>query len=138
MNLPPEALQQLRAAQQSLVQIGDVWWLPEAAVPYPGGKDRYCLVVALEQAGGGIGATRAHYVAGSSRSSRGTTTVSAQAGVYGTGQDTYFRFWWSGSMDLLSLTEEGIWKGRLEAARFVEIEKAIRACKLVVLKRLLP
>ena len=62
MSLPEQALEQLRQAAERLVEGGDVWWLPEGVVSHPGGKDRFCLVVALEFGSGRSNAVRAHSV----------------------------------------------------------------------------
>ena len=50
---------------------------------------------------------------------------------------TFFRFWWSGGVELANLISAGTFKAALSASRILEIEPAIRASKLLVLKRLL-
>lgn len=51
MPLRPELL--ATVSQPDLkVRVGDVWWLPAELAFYPGGKGRFCLVVALESAAG--------------------------------------------------------------------------------------
>jgi hypothetical protein len=116
------------------VHLGDVWWLDEAHVNFPGGKDRYCLVVALETPPGSAAPTRAHFIVGSS-SRGGPPVIVMERGEAGFRQRTFFRFWWSGSVDLATLISEGNFKATLSAARILEIEPAIRASKLLVLKR---
>ena len=37
VTLPAEALAQLRALQEQMLAIGDIWWVPEAHAKYPGG-----------------------------------------------------------------------------------------------------
>jgi mRNA-degrading endonuclease toxin of MazEF toxin-antitoxin module len=137
MMLPEHALEQLRRAAERLVEVGEVWWLPEAEARYPGGKDRFCLLVGLESAMGGDLPVRAHYVAGSTGRSSGPTTIKVTAGDAGLRSDTYFRFSWSGSIDLPTLVRQGKWRGRLEKERVAEIKVAIKASKRVVLKRFL-
>jgi hypothetical protein len=118
------------------VQVGDVWWLDDAHVNFPGGKDRYCLVVALETPPGGTAPTRAHFIVGSS-SPGGPPVVVIERGESGFRRRTFFRFWWSGSVELANLISAGKFKAKLSASRILEIEPAIRASKLLVLKRLL-
>lgn len=136
MSLPEHALEQLRKVAEALVEVGDVWWLPEQHAKYPGGNDRFCLVVALEHTGGGSQAVLAHFVAGSTKGRKEPATISATAGDCGLSEDTYFRFTWSSSIDLTSLATHGKWRGRLDKTRLFEIEGAIKASNRVVLKRL--
>lgn len=49
-------------SSNSQVEIGDVWWIPEQFNGYPGGKGRFCLVVALETSRGLTLSVRAHFV----------------------------------------------------------------------------
>jgi len=138
MSLPPAVIAQLRALQEQLIAVGDIWWLPEDLARYPGKKDRFCLVVALEYPAGGSGVSPlVHYVVGSTSSSV-SKTIKVRAGESGLNEDTYFRFWWSGSIAGTTVAENGKWKGRLAEPRGPEIEAAIRASKLAALKRLLP
>jgi hypothetical protein len=118
------------------VGVGDIWWLPEAETRYPGGKDRYCLIVALETPPGSADPTRAHFVAGS-RSSGGRPEVVVVPSEASLGSKTHFRFWWSGSVDLETLRSAGKFKGTLAKSRISEIAVAISASKRVVLKRLI-
>jgi hypothetical protein len=135
MPLPPEALATL--SQPHLrVHVGDVWWLPEEQARYPGGKGRFCLVVALEGLPGTQVPARAHYVAGST-SPGGRPVIVLEAGHAGLRERTHFRFWWSGDIEIFKLVEAGRFKGRLDSLRRVEIDAAIRASKRAVLKRLL-
>ena len=135
MLLPSEAL--ARLSQPHLkVNVGDVWWLPEEKAGFPGGKDRFCLVVALERPPGAQVPARAHYVVGSTRSG-GPPTIVAEPGEANLRERTYFRFWWSGDIDLATLVEVGWFKGRLAPARRGEIGAAVRASNRSALKRLL-
>jgi hypothetical protein len=136
MTLPEEALAQLRALQEQMLAVGDIWWIPEALAKYPGDKDRFCLIVAIERPTGGAGAV-VHFVAGSTSSSR-SNTIKVHAGSCGLNGDTYFRFWWAGSIRGSALVENGTHRGSFPAPRLPEIEAAIRASKLGHLKGLLP
>ena len=134
MPLPAEAVAKLRQPHL-IVDVGDVWWVPEQLARYPGGKDRYCLVVALETPPGIRVPTRAHYVAGSTRRC-GPPLIIVQPGEATLPQRTHFGFWWSGDIDLATLVQAARFKGRLQAARQAEIILAIHASKRAVLKRL--
>lgn len=117
------------------VQVGDVWWLPEAQAGYPGGKDRYCLIVALEIATGTKVALRAHYVVGST-SRGGRPEIVLERGEANLQQRTYFRFWWSGDIAVATLLRLGKRKGCIDPARCHEIRSAIHESKRAALKRL--
>jgi len=120
---------------RSTVEVGDVWWLPEDHVPYPGGKDRFCLVVALEYPPAASCAARAHYVVGSTQRG-GRPEIVLEPGEANLRQRTHFRFWWSGDIDISTLKQAGRYRGSLELGRRDEIETAIRASKRIVLQRL--
>src|SRR5262245_37945707 len=92
--LPPEAMVAPTNATE-LVQVGDVWWIPEDVNGYPGGKGRFCLVVALEKPSGSALPVRAHYVAGTTEKGSRPQIV-LEAGDAGLGRRGYFSFWWSG------------------------------------------
>ncbi len=134
MPLPPEALATLSQPHLK-VHVGDVWWVPEELASYPGGKGRFCLVVALETPPGQDVPARAHYVVGST-SSGGPPEIVLVPGEANLPQSTHFRFWWSGDIDLPTLVSRGRFKGRLDSARQEEIRIAIKASKRAVLKRL--
>jgi hypothetical protein len=119
-----------------VVAVGDVWWLPAHVAQYPGGKDRYCLIVALETEPGQTQPSRAHYVVGSTGKG-GRPAIVVQAGEAGPGKQTFFRFWWSGSTEISTITNSGKRAGNLVVARLPEIIAATRDCKLVRLKRLM-
>ncbi len=135
MPLPADAHAELDQPHLE-VDVGDVWWLPEKQACYPGGKDRFCLIVALERSPGAQGAARAHYVVGSTQSG-GPPVIVLEAGEANLRRRTYFRFWWSGDIDLATLVEAGWLKGRLVPERRNEIGAAIRASKRSALKRLI-
>lgn len=117
------------------VDIGDVWWLPEPVAGYPGGKDRFCLIVALEGPNPSVNPGRVHYVAGSTKPSSKPVIV-LEAGEAKLKQRTYFGFWWSGDISLPVLIGTGIYRGRLAPERLHEIRAAICAGKRIALKRL--
>jgi len=134
MRLPPEALATLSQPYLK-VQVGDVWWLPEEQARYPGGKGRFCLVVALETPPGAKVPSRVHYVPGST-SAGGQPVIVLEIGDANLRERTHFRFWWSGDIEIAALVQEGRFKGRLDPLRRVEIVAAIRASKRVALQRL--
>jgi hypothetical protein len=103
---------------------------------YPGGKDRYCLIVALETVPGQTQASRAHFIVGSTAKG-GRPEIVVRPGEVGTGKETFFRLWRSGSGDISTITAAGKRVGGLGTSRLVEITSAIQTCKLVVLKRLI-
>jgi hypothetical protein len=117
------------------VQVGDVWWLPEEQAHFPGGKDRFCLVVGLETPPGAQLPARVHYVVGSTHRG-GPPEIVLEPGEANLRLRTHFRFWWSGDIDIASLLRTGQLRGRLDRARHGEIGIAIRASKRAVLKRL--
>ena len=134
MLLPAEALAEL--SQPHLrVHIGDVWWLPEELAKYPGGKARYCLVVALETLSGGRIPARAHYVAGSTRPA-GPPELVLEVGEANLRNRTHFRFWWSSDIEIATLVNAGRFIGRLDLGRRPEIAAAVHASKRAVLRRL--
>jgi len=134
MPLPAEIVAQLRQPHLK-VNVGDIWRLPEKYAKYPGGKSRYCLIVALESAPGAQVPARAHYVAGSTKPG-GQPVVALDTGEANLPQPTFFRIWWSGSIDLACLVEVGEFKGRVAPGRREEIRVAIQASNLVALKKL--
>jgi hypothetical protein len=115
--------------------VGDVWWLPEQVAGYPGGKDRFCLVVALEGPNPSVNAGRIHYIAGSTKPC-GKPVIILEPGEANLKQRTYFGFWWSGDVSLPVLIGTGVFRGRLVPERQSEIRAAIGAGKRIVLKRL--
>jgi hypothetical protein len=120
---------------RSTAEVGDVWWLPEEHARYPGGKDRFCLIVALERPPAAACAARAHYVAGSTQRG-GNPRIVLEPGEANFRQRTYFGFWWSADIDISTLMQVGRYKGSLDLARRDEIAAAIRASKRIALKRL--
>ena len=120
---------------RSTVEVGDVWWIPEAQVRYPGGKDRFCLVVALEHPPAATCAARAHFVVGSTQRGGGPAIV-LEPGEANLRQRTRFGFWWSGDIDIPTLMQAGRYRGSLELGRREEIVDAIQASKRLVLQRL--
>lgn len=135
MPLPPDVLATSEPEQQ--VQVGDVWWIPADLVDYPDEKQkaRFCLVVALELAVGSQQLVRAHYVAGSTRKSSRPRIVT-EPGEANLVERTYFKFWFSSSIPIPKLIARGKLRGRVGLERKAEIGPAIRASKLMALKRL--
>ncbi len=119
-----------------MVAVGDVWWLPAHVANYPGGKDRYCLVVALETRPGQTQPSQAHFIVGSTAKGGGVEIV-VQPGEAGPGQQTFFRFWQSGAADISTFVNSGKRVGSISVARLPEISTAVRDSKLVRLKRLM-
>ena len=134
MPLPPKALSAVSQAQLT-VHVGDVWWIPEDLNGYPGGKGRFCLIVALETPPGTSAPARAHYIAGSTASGSGPKII-VESGHAGLPRRTHFSFWWSGDINLWTLVAGGHFKGHLEPACHDEIRVAIFASKRVALKEL--
>lgn len=138
MSLPEDARARLLTVQLGLIAIGDVWWIPEDLARYPGGKDRFSLVVALEHPPGDEGRRPlVHFVAGSRGGRSEAITIKVDSGSCGLNEDTYFRFWWSGSIAGTDLVTAGKPRGRLPDDRVGEIGTCVKASKLVLLKRLL-
>lgn len=121
--------------QDSKIEIGDVWWIPEELVYFPGGKARFCLIVGLEMPAGSKLPGRAHYVAGST-SPRGGVKIVLESGEAHLPKLTHFGFWWSGDIGIPTLVMCGRFVGKLTTERLGEIGVAIRACKRSILKRL--
>jgi hypothetical protein len=119
----------------SQIEIGDVWWLPEAVNGYPGGKGRYCLVVAIEYTAGSPLPARIHYVAGSTKGGGGPT-ITLQRRESNLPDMTHFSFWWSGDIAVGTAMLNGRRVGRLDAARLGEIGAAIRGSRRAALKKL--
>lgn len=120
---------------RSTAKVGDIWWLPEEHARFPGGKDRFCLVVALEGAPAATVPGRAHYIVGSTKRG-GSPEIVLEAGEANLRQRTYFRFWWSGDIDISTLAQAGRYRGSLKPSRLDEIVVAIRASKRIALQRL--
>jgi hypothetical protein len=119
----------------SPVEVGDVWWLPEALAGYPGGKDRFCLIVALENPNSSADRGRAHYVAGSTKPC-GKPVIVFEPGEANLNKRGYFGFYWSGDISIAVLTKVGRLKGHLAPERKGEIRACICASKRIALKRL--
>lgn len=78
---------------------------------------------------------RVHLVAGSTQSGGGVR-ISLNAGESGLQESTSFRFFASGSISAAVMASDGTWAGRLARSRLPEIEAAIKASRLVALKRM--
>ena len=134
MRLLAEQLAKLYEPHQK-IRVGDIWWLPEALTAYPGDKDRFCLIVALEYPAGSEMPARAHYVVGSTRGGSRPEIV-LDPGEANLRKRTHFSFWWSGDINLNTLIREGHLKGRLGVNRQEEIGTSIQASKRAILKKL--
>jgi hypothetical protein len=120
------------------VEIGDVWWIPEQFNGYPGGKGRFCLVVALETSRGGARSGRVHFVPGSTKPSRSKSIhpeIVFEAGEAGLLELTYFSFWFSNDLGVPTLLSCGRLCGKVDARRVAEIRSAIAVSRRPVLKR---
>jgi hypothetical protein len=120
------------------VEVGDVWWIPEQFNGYPGGKDRFCLVVGLETSRGLALSGRVHFIPGSTKPGRTKSAnpeIVFQAGEAGLPELTYFSFWFSSDLGIQTLTSCGRRCGKVDAQRLPEIRKAIAACRRPGLKR---
>jgi hypothetical protein len=104
---------------------------------FPGNKDRFCLIAGIETPTGGT-PTVIHLIAGSTKRATGASTIHVADQECGLHQDTYFKFLRSGMVSSSVLVSEGHWRGRLPPERVPEIEAAVKASRLVALKRLWP
>jgi hypothetical protein len=118
------------------VKVGQIWWLPDGESGFPGGKTRYCLIVAIEKNPSNPRANRAHFVVSTSKCS-GTPKIVVESGEGGLRERTCYRFFWSGDMGIDRLTRIGEKKGGLSDSRRPEIAIAIQNSKLLSLKRIL-
>lgn len=130
VRLPGAALAQLAELSESLVDRGDVFWLPADIVVYRGEpKERPCLVAAID-------AARAHMVAGTAQSATGPPVV-AQTTEVRVRRRTEFDFSLSFPLTFADLIKYGEPAGRLAPERLAHIDAAIAASNLVALKRLM-
>lgn len=115
------------------VEVGQVWRLPDRLVRYPGGKPRYCLVVAIETAVSGD-PVRAYVVPGSSHRG-GNPRIVVAAEQAGTPLETCFRFFFAPAVNISDLIVcQHV--GDLPAERLAEISDCIHRSRLHVLKRI--
>jgi hypothetical protein len=123
--LPDAAVAQLRQLLLEMrVNAGEIWWLPAEWARFPGGKDRYCLVVAVEEAADGS-QVRVHYVCGTSKHGGGAS-IALAPGECGIRGGTRFAFFWHGTIDPITLKEKGRPLEPLATARCPEIQAAAR------------
>jgi len=136
---PELAVHEKRGNSPSLhVEVGDVWWVPEQFNGYPGGKDRFCLVVGLETSLGSPLSARVHFIPGSTKPGRSKSAhpqIVFQAGEAGLPELTYFSFWFSNDLGIQTITSCGRLRGKVDAQRLPEIRIAITACRRPGLKR---
>jgi mRNA-degrading endonuclease toxin of MazEF toxin-antitoxin module len=130
VKLPRDALAQLGQLRATLVERGEVFWLPGAVVVYrTSDKRRPCLVAALDNA-------RAHLVPGTSQTARGPAVV-VEVGETDLPKRTEFDFSVSFPLTLADLVAQGRPAGALPADRLADIDAAVAASNLVALKRLM-
>jgi hypothetical protein len=128
----------LRALTPTLVTVRDVWWLPSHHVRwFPGGKDRFCLVVRVEPVTG-ESAPLVHLVAGSTQRTGGPTTLRVPTGIVDLPEVTNFVFRYSGSLSTTVLAADGKPRGRLPTDWEAKIAAAVTASRLTAVKRLWP
>ena len=138
MSLPPDALAALRALTPRLVTVRDVWWVPSYHVRwFPGGKDRFCLVVGVEPVTGAT-APLVHLVAGSTRRMSGAAVLRVPPGITDLPEVTNFVFRFSGSLPTTVLATDGKPKGRLPKEWDAKIAAAVSTSRLTQVKRLWP
>jgi hypothetical protein len=102
---------------------------------FPGGKGRFCLVVALEASFSSMLPARAHYVAGSTKTGSKPELV-LEVGEAGLDKVGYFSFFWSGDIGVTTLGIVGRLKGRVDSSRHAEIKAAICASRRLALRKL--
>jgi hypothetical protein len=114
--------------------VGQVFWLPSWLVAFmPGKKDRFCLVVAVEQT---ASAVITHLLPGSTSESATRTVFRVAAGECNLPRDTYFKFRFPGQLPSTVLTTQARLQGSLVPSRVDDLKVAVMASNLVVVKRL--
>jgi hypothetical protein len=136
LTLPlPEEQRQKLLALQAPPAVGDVWLLPKEHVRFPSGKQRRCLLVALEPADGPV---RAHLSAGSGSPGGPPRIIVRPDAENGLTKKTYFRFRDPvEEFDIALLQSIGMRVGTVSETVRAEIPQAIQQSRLVTLKRLL-
>jgi PemK-like, MazF-like toxin of type II toxin-antitoxin system len=129
VRLPDAALAQLLTLQLTLIEPGEIYWLPAELVVYGHPrKRRPCLVAATDGA-------RAHLVPGTSKQATGPA-LTVEVGETHLIQCTEFDFSTSFPLPLRDIAAKGKTAGSLPAARLADIDAAIKLSNLVALKRL--
>lgn len=143
MPLPDEALQQLRAFRKSDLSrrgsdVGEVWAVPRHLIGYViRAKSRPVLVAAV--AGPPDARARALGIEGTSQPQRlpSPLCLTLSAGEAGVLMDTHFPFIPSRlqQFQVDTLVDECAFWGDLPEHRLPELDAAIAACRIVVLRR---
>lgn len=129
VRLPDAALSQLVELRVTLIEVGEIFWLPAELVAYGHPrKRRPCLVAANDGA-------RAHLVPGTSQRATGPT-LAVEVGETRLIKRTEFDFSTSFPVSLRDVAAQGRTAGALPAGRLADLEAAIDASNLVALKRL--
>ncbi len=129
VRLPDAALSQLVELRVTLIEVGEIFWLPAELVAYGHPrKRRPCLVAANDGA-------RAHLVPGTSQRATGPA-LAVEVGETRLIKRTEFDFSTSFPVPLRDLAARGQTAGALPVARLSDIDTAIRVSKLVALKLL--
>jgi hypothetical protein len=141
--LPDEALEKLRAYRRADLSrrgsnVGEVWDVPHYLVAYVvQAKNRPCLVAAV--LGPADARARAFAIEGTSRAQRHKPPLclSLVAGEAGVRVDTHFRFVPSRLQQfrLETLVDACSFWGELAPGRLQDLEAAIAASRIVVLRR---
>ena len=129
MRLSDDALSKLLQLRGTLIEPGEVFWLPAELVRYghpP--KRRPCVVAACDSA-------RAHLVPGTSQSPSGPA-LTVEVGETRLMARTEFDFSITFPLALRDLAARGRSAGALPAERLPDLRTAINASKLTVLKRM--
>lgn len=129
MRLSDDALSTLLELRVSLVETGEVFWLPAELVRYRGkAKSRPCIVAACDGA-------RAHFVPGTSQRASGPALI-VEVGETRLVERTEFDFSIAFPVALHDVVARGRSAGVLPAERLSDLYAAIDASKLIALKRL--
>lgn len=129
MRLSDDALSKLLELRSTLIEPGEVFWLPAELIHYghpP--KRRPCIVAACDGA-------RAHVVPGTSQSASGPA-LTVEVGETRLMARTEFDFSITFPLALRELVARGRSAGALPAERLPDLRAAIDASNLIVLKRL--
>src|SRR5215468_9599614 len=120
----PGALAEV-CASTTPMSVGQVFWLPSWLVTFmPGKKDRFCLLVAVEET---AGAVIAHLLPGSTSESATRTVFRAVAGECNLPRDTYFKFRFPGQLPSTILTTRARLQGSLVPSRVDDLKAAVMA-----------
>jgi hypothetical protein len=141
--LPDEQLEKLRRLRleqgsTATVDVGEVWEVPKGLVAFVvEGKNRPHLVAGL--LGGGSAVSRAYAIEGTSQpqKQRPPLCLTLDAGEAGVRTETHFVFvpFRVRRFDVSTIVDDCMFWGRLSAERLQDLEAAIAASRIVVLRR---